>query len=128
MPHKFTREEVAAKSNPRQVNVSGALPEAIEASEAQGQCELCLEAVLPIQRDAACEAALKSRGVVFSGAREDLFEKVTLPRGWSKQPTDHSMWSELVDDKGVVVAMMFYKAAFYDRDAFMRLAQTLGHR
>jgi hypothetical protein len=44
-----------------------------------------------------------------------------LPDGWQKRATDHDMWSELVDADGVVVASMFYKAAFYDRRAFLRM-------
>src|SRR6185436_8068032 len=34
-----------------------------------------------------------------------------------KIATDHSMYTDLVDDKGRVRASIFYKAAFYDRKA-----------
>jgi predicted secreted protein len=30
------------------------------------------------------------------------------------------MWSYIVDDEGTQRVAIFYKAAFYDRDAFMR--------
>jgi hypothetical protein len=46
---------------------------------------------------------------------------VSLPPGWKVVPTDHSMWSDLVDAKGEKRASIFYKAAFYDRDAFIRI-------
>lgn len=50
---------------------------------------------------------------------DDLFYDVELPEGWKVEATDHSMWNNLVDDKGRVRATFFYKAAFYDRDAFI---------
>ena len=46
-----------------------------------------------------------------------------MPNGWKKQATDHSMWSELIDDKGKVRATIFYKAAFYDQRAFLNLVK-----
>lgn len=52
---------------------------------------------------------------------DPLFCHAELPAGWHKEATDHSMWSNLVDDKGRIRAKIFYKAAFYDRDAFTRL-------
>ena len=54
---------------------------------------------------------------------DDLFRAVTLPKGWSKAATDHAMWSGVVDGRGVERVEVFYKAAFYDRAAHMRLAR-----
>ena len=51
--------------------------------------------------------------------RDDLFWSVTLPEGWEVKATEHSMWNALLDDKGRTRAEFFYKAAFYDRDAFI---------
>src|SRR5262249_62223077 len=69
-------------------------------------------------------------GVVFGKVvpGDSLFVFVTLPNGWKKVPTDHSMWSNLVDDKGRKRAAIFYKAAFYDRDAHLRMEQRFGTR
>ena len=50
---------------------------------------------------------------------DDLFWSVKLPEGWEIRATDHTMWNELVDDKGRVRAVFFYKAAYYDRNAFI---------
>ena len=50
---------------------------------------------------------------------DDLFWSVKLPEGWEIKATEHSMWNELRDDKGRKRASFFYKAAFYDRDAFV---------
>jgi hypothetical protein len=84
----------------------GGNPSAIENQEAEGQKE----------------------GVKFGKPLPDnsIFCNAELPKGWKKRATDHSMWSELVDDKGVVRAQIFYKAAFYDRSAFMRCFDIEG--
>jgi hypothetical protein len=43
-----------------------------------------------------------------------------LPAGWKKVATEHSMWSDLLDDQGRKRAAIFFKAAFYDYSAFIR--------
>jgi hypothetical protein len=93
----------------------------IEAQEARGQRELVSSEVLPSDCDSTSREALEAAGVVFGDQVEDdpIFQHVTLPEGWKKRPTDHSMWSELVDAEGNVRASIFYKAAFYDRSAHM---------
>jgi len=101
--------------------VMGGNPRAIEAQEKRGQQELVNSAQLPVKCPPDLKAKLTAAGVVFgSGTPGDsLFCSATLPKGWKKVGTDHDMWSHLVDDKGVKQAMIFYKAAFYDRDAFL---------
>lgn len=101
----------------------------IEAQEAQGQRELANSDTLPTRvLTTNGKAILESFGVKFIGPVEgdSLFQFCELPTGWSKRPTDHSMWSELVDEEGRVRAMIFYKAAFYDRDAFIRLCRRFN--
>lgn len=97
----------------------------IELQEAQGQRELVRSEVLPTQglhdlRD-ILERAGGSVGSPVDG--DPMFTHVTMPSGWSKKATDHSMWSSLVDQAGRERASIFYKAAFYDRGAFIRLNQ-----
>lgn len=58
-------------------------------------------------------------GITIVEEYDDLFWNVTLPEGWEIKATDHSMWNNLFDDKGRKRANFFYKAAFYDRDAFI---------
>jgi hypothetical protein len=91
----------------------------IEAQEARGQQELVDSDVLPVNRDKQTQEGLEKMGVIFQELIDEdpLFQIVTLPNGWKKVTTEHSMWSNLVDDKGTVVAKIFYKAAFYDRKA-----------
>jgi hypothetical protein len=95
----------------------------IEKQEADGQRDFVSSETLPTRIDAESKQALEAAGVKFLGPVENdnLFQYVELPAGWQKKPTDHSMWSLLFDDKGVQRASIFYKAAFYDRDAFLRV-------
>ena len=103
----------------------GGNPGAIEAQEARGQKELVESSQLPSKvnhpfgtdlkktyADLGIEVLEESRG-------DDLFLDVVLPEGWKVESTDHSMWNRLVDNKGRERATIFYKAAFYDRDAFI---------
>jgi len=96
-------------------------PAEIERSESRGQRELVAAAVLPTdgmhrpEQRAIWEAIGIKLGSPVAG--DEMFTNVTLPAGWAKRATDHSMWSDLVDDKGRIRARIFYKAAFYDRSA-----------
>lgn len=94
-------------------------PGGIERSEAAGQRQLVTSSQLPSEGLTAEQA--KARGIAIKGTSsgDPLFVDVTLPDGWKVQPTDHAMWSILLDANGVKKASIFYKAAFYDRRAFI---------
>ncbi len=100
----------------------GGNPRAIEDQEARGQQQLVESPQLPTDCRGDIRKALEAAGVLFGPPMEDdpIFCRATLPAGWKKRATEHSMWSELVDQDGEVRAAIFYKAAFYDRSAFMR--------
>lgn len=109
---------------------SGGVARAIEEQEAQGQHELVNSMQLPRQMgyDANDRAAYEKLGFKFAEEKpgeqlkgDKLFIDAALPEGWKKVRTDHSMWSNIVDTKGRVRVTVFYKAAFYDRDAHMGL-------
>lgn len=102
--------------------VAAMTPGGIEAQEAAGQRAACSVQALPIQGTSKPEERerFEALGFVFGEPTDKNFVSVTFPAGWSLRPTDHSMWSELVDDAGRKVASMFYKAAFYDCHAFIR--------
>jgi len=101
-------------------------PGGIEAQEAAGQRTMCAKAILPkfasfnepINRD-----EYTALGITFGPDHDDLFVCVTLPDGWQVVPTEHSMWSNLVDSFGRERASIFYKAALYDRRAHIRLSR-----
>lgn len=105
--------------------LSGVNPNAIENQEAEGQKELVASQQLPRKcnnpRGANASEIYSKMGIkVFTSSKgDDLFIGVKLPVGWRKEATDHSMWNKLIDDKGRCRASFFYKAAFYDRDAFI---------
>lgn len=89
--------------------------------EADGQRQLVASTVLPIDCTTD-EAALLALGFSFGEPTDDLFREATMPHGWTKVGSDHDMWSYIEDKHGVRRVAVFYKAAFYDRCAFMRLA------
>lgn len=97
-----------------------ATPGGVEAQEAQGQRDLVNSSKLPKEMMGQSRESLVAAGVVIGSDADDLFVNVTLPDGWKLVPTDHSMWSELSDETGKSRYEVFYKAAFYDRDAFIR--------
>jgi hypothetical protein len=96
----------------------------IENMEARGQRELVASAQFPTEREGDFEAL----GFVFSDPLPDdpLFCNAEFPEGWRLVPSDHSMWSEIVDETGARRGSVFYKAAFYDRSAFAQVDRTEG--
>lgn len=96
-----------------------ATPGGIEAQEAEGQRDLVTSSNR-IPKDGSEEVA-KALGIRLLSDADDLFIYAKLPHGWKIKPTDHSMWSEVVDAEGTRRAAIFYKAAFYDRKAFITL-------
>ena len=99
----------------------GGNPDAIEAQEKRGQDELVNSKLLPT--DVQDRAEIEKLGVIFGEPIEGdpLFCKAQIPNGWKVIATDSPMRSELLDENGVAKASIFYKAAFYDRYAFMCL-------
>lgn len=114
---RLSDEEVFAHA------IVGGTDAAIRYQEAHGQQALVNSAALPKR---CPRAELEQMGVVFGDDADDLFVNVALPAGWRKQATDHSMWSNLLDDQGRKRGAIFYKAAFYDRNAFMDLSRRIN--
>ena len=96
----------------------------IVAMEAEGQQQLLNSDRLPseITGDRKHFEAL---GFMFGDPdpADPLFMPATLPAGWAREGSDHDMWSYIVDETGTKRVAIFYKAAYYDRRAFMRLEQ-----
>lgn len=67
--------------------------------------------------------AWAATGVRFGDPIDDHFRECTFPVGWEMKRTEHPMWSDLVDHNGRKRAAIFYKAAFYDRSASVRLCR-----
>jgi len=94
---------------------------AIERQERDGQRQLVNSDRLP--SDCGDRAPWLALGFTFGepDAHDSLFMPATLPPGWKRQATDHSMGSVIVDTLGRERVGIFYKAAFYDRSANMHL-------
>lgn len=115
--------------------IAASTPGGIERQEAEGQFAFVMSETLPaagtvqekFRGELPDKKILADLGFAF-GAVDGLFVQCKLPNGWKKRSTDHSMWSELIDDKGRRRAAIFYKAAFYDRDAFIRWESPLTRR
>jgi hypothetical protein len=111
--------------------VAAATPGGIEAQEAAGQRALAEAKTVRLPKEVnsrpmgepdrdgktSNKKKYEAAGIKVIGDYDDLFFDVELPAGWKVVPTEHSMWSNLVDEKGRKRAGLFYKAAFYDRKA-----------
>jgi hypothetical protein len=94
--------------------------------EAAGQQQVVASEVLPARSPAEDLAAIGiTLGEQVPG--DKLFRYATLPPGWKKQGSDHAMWSYVVDELGRRRVSIFYKAAFYDRDAFASVTHLTGY-
>lgn len=94
--------------------------DAVRVQENQGQTALVRSDVLP--SDMGCHRQLFEHwGIVIHEPVEGdpMFVYVTLPDGWQKSPSRHPMWSCLRDERGGLRAHIFYRAAFYDRVAYI---------
>lgn len=112
-------------NNPNPQWLFGGNPNAIEQQEANGQLELIESSQLPRKSmpygsDTKEEYAKRGIEIISETEGDDLFFDVKLPKGWELKSTEHSMWNNLVDEKGNIIASIFYKAAFYDRSSFIR--------
>jgi hypothetical protein len=110
--------------------VLGGTEKAILNQEAAGQRQLVASEQIPTDRRGITDEALVKLGFVLGekSPRDDLFQDAKLPSGWSIKPTDHSMWSRVVDEKGRERFAIFYKAAYYDRSAHMNSVRRFNVR
>jgi len=94
----------------------------ITGMEAAGQKQLVASTKMPTEApwDKLTELGFV-KGEAVPG--DDIFCEATLPEGWERKASDHSMWSYIVDDRGIERVAIFYKAAFYDRSAHASLSR-----
>jgi hypothetical protein len=101
--------------------ITAATPGGIEAQEKAGQTSFVAGSSLPKKMQGCARTDFEKMGFRFGADVDDLFVTVSMPAGWKKVATNHSMWSDLIDDKGRKRAAIFYKAAFYDRSSHIGL-------
>lgn len=95
----------------------------IEQMEAAGQRQLVNSDRLPTKLNNNERPDFEAFGFTLGEPDSDdpLFRPAALPDGWRREGSDHAMWSYIVDQYGRRRVAIFYKAAWYDRDAFMSL-------
>jgi hypothetical protein len=120
-------DDTSKQYGPLDLPVFGGSSRAIDAMEAEGQRQLVASCDLPTKGSEDPE--FLRLGFTFGEphAHDPLFRPATLPKGWRKQGTDHSMHVKIVDELGRERVGVFYKAAFYDRRADMRLISVAGY-
>jgi len=113
----------AHQGNPENF-LAAVLPGGIERQEKQGQTDQSFRETLPkdgtvngIHGRPSPQSEWEALGFIFREPEDDIFVNVKFPEGWKKVCSDHAMHSDLVDAKGRKRAGIFYKAAFYDRNA-----------
>ncbi len=116
----------AAASGEIENFIAATTPGGIEAQEKRGQIEQSFRETLPLVGTEKREVWEKL-GFVFGNTIDRIFVEAKFPKGWRKQPTDHDMWSNLLDDKGRKRGAIFYKAAFYDRSAHISLQRRYSY-
>ena len=109
--------------------LSGGPAAAIEAQEAAGQREMVNSTVIPTKVLHSTEKDLTDLGFTLGPVVEGdpMFREATLPDGWKREGSNHSMWSYIVDQLGRRRCSIFYKAAFYDRDAHISATSVDGY-
>lgn len=101
---------------------TGSMDSYITGMESAGQGQLVASEQLPTDTDGTDDEFVKL-GFVFGDPNpaDPMFRPAKLPEGWRKEGSDHAMWSYVVDEYGRRRVGVFYKAAFYDRSANMRV-------
>lgn len=87
--------------------------------EAEGQRQLIHSNLLPTDMHGGSDDDLTALGIQLGpvDANDPLFREATLPAGWTKEPTQSAQASYVKDPLGRVRLHVYYKAAFYDRNA-----------
>lgn len=122
---RLTPAALLAKQKGELKNFMAAVtPGGIEAQEKAGQMAQAKLETLPIDLGLrfggdiqAARKVWEAAGFKFGEKADNLFVYAKFPAGWEKRPTNHSMWSDIVDGNGRVRGQIFYKAAFYDQRA-----------
>lgn len=116
LPRKKTMEEVGLESTA--LGMSGMNSgEIFEHLQTHDQNATRMADVLPLKGSSLPEeeAELIKLGFKLGEKVDEIFREAELPKGWTKKPTEHHMYTHLIDDKGRVRGQIGYKGAIYDR-------------
>ncbi|MER7213553.1 hypothetical protein ABT340_41370 [Streptosporangium sp. NPDC000239] len=100
----------------------------IERQERQGQREMVNSTVIPAKLNCS-EEELVTLGFILGDPVDGdcLFRHAELLAGWKREGSDHAMWSHIVDELGRARCSIFYKASWYDRDAFISVETVYSY-
>ena len=120
-------EDTSKQYGPLDLPVFGGSSSRIEAMEAEGQRQLLESTDLPTK--GSNDPEFLRLGFTFGEPHQHdpMFRPATLPKGWTREGTDHAMHSKILDELGRERVSVFYKAAFYDRRADMHLNTVFGY-
>lgn len=118
-----SEEEAEADLASNVPNVSGHSPRFILKQEAGAQQAVAESEIWLIARRlnprGDSRRDLEKLGFKIKGVYDDLFYEVDPPQGWSKSTEGY--WTKVRDETGSERFNQFFKAAFYDRDAFVNI-------
>ncbi len=101
--------------------------ELIKSQELNGQLDVLSMKLIPRSVGyPATQETIERMGIKITGTLNDLFFTCEFPEGWKIVPSDGPMWTYLIDKSGNQRASIFYKAAFYDTDAFIKVNSRYG--
>lgn len=103
-----------------------ASPERIVQEERNGQSFLLSQDVLPRRINGGTQAQLARFGLTFGADVDDLFVACVLPQGWTKRAGAWDTHNDLFDAQDRHRAFLYFKAVFYDRQAYMSLHQRFN--
>ncbi|MGI5155771.1 hypothetical protein [Microbispora sp. CA-102843] len=105
------------------------VPGAIEEQEAEGAAAMQRGDCEIIPAKGASDEELTALGFTLGpvDANDPLFRQATLPPGWKRAGTGHSMHTDIVDEHGRKRIGIFYKAAWYDRRADLSITTVYGY-
>lgn len=105
------------------------LPGAIEAQEATGGTAMAAGDCTVIPAKGYSEPDLAALGFKLGAIdpSDRLFREATLPPGWKRDNTGHSMHTDILDELGRKRIGIFYKAAWYDRRADLSIVTVHGY-
>lgn len=95
-------------------------PGGIEAQERMGQKDVCRKTMIPKEM-IPNRRAYEDMGIHIRNDANDIFFSADYPKDWTIKPTNNPYYSLIIDNTGKERAQIFYKAAFYDKSAYIRL-------
>lgn len=116
-------EPEALRNFLRAASGSGGLARAVTDQERAGQAQVVVTGQLPARLQGGSQQDFEALGFSFGDMNpgDPLFRSAALPPGWRKVPSDHDLYTYIIDQLGRRRVVVMYKAAFYDREAFMAL-------